>query len=78
MATKKQKHEAALAKRARFLEAAKRDGLEAQRKDREYRERRKQIVEEEAQERDRRTKARIAEHDIHKNSKTNHGGEQNE
>lgn len=38
MTTRKQKHEQAVEKRARFLEEQKRSGLEAQRIDREYRE----------------------------------------
>ena len=37
MATKKQKHQAALEKRKRFMEAAKADGLKALRKDQERR-----------------------------------------
>lgn len=38
MATKKQKREAALAKREEFMAKVKAEGLEAQRRDREFRE----------------------------------------
>lgn len=38
MATKKQKHEAAVARREKFMAEVRRTGLEAQRKDRERRE----------------------------------------
>lgn len=37
MATKKQKREAALAKREKFLEEVRRDGLAAQERDRQHR-----------------------------------------
>lgn len=48
MATKKQKREAALAKRAAFTEETRRTGLEAQKRDREERERREAKIMEEA------------------------------
>lgn len=49
MATKKQKREAALAKRKSFIDDVERLGLEAQRLDREARERQNQINKAEAE-----------------------------
>lgn len=48
MATKKQKREAALAKREKFLAEVRADGLEAQRLDQEAQEKQEQLMKAEA------------------------------
>lgn len=60
MATKKQKREAALAKRKRFLEKETALGLEAQRLARKERERESQIAMDEAEEINRRHRRILA------------------
>ncbi len=69
MATKKQKHAAAMEKRERELAELKRTGLEAQRKDRDRIKRRRNEIKdaiEENVEKDRKAQAVITTQQIHK------------
>jgi hypothetical protein len=68
MATKKQKREAALARREAFLDEQRRIGLEAQQRDREQREAHARRMKEEAQRMDRRMEAILAAHNIHESA----------
>ncbi len=71
MATKKQKHEAALRRRERRQAELERSNLEAQRIDHELRERRTQAIADAAIEKDKRDTARIAAHLIKMKEQSN-------
>jgi hypothetical protein len=65
MATKKQKREAALAKREKFLQETKESGLKAQQAERQHREMQKQAIQATANEINARYAAILAKHGIH-------------